>query len=156
MMAAGGLEMLAALETSRLAEAIRGSVWTYPLLETAHIASFAALIGSVLLFELRVFGVARAIGVVPLARLALRTALIAFACAAISGALLFIPSATELAAHPAFQVKLVLILIAGLNAAVFHLRGGVRGHDAVARLQAMVSLVLLLAVLAAGRLIAYL
>jgi hypothetical protein len=156
MMAAGGMEMLAALEASRIAEAIRDSVWAYPLLETVHIASFAALIGSVLLFELRVFGVASAIGVVPLARLALRTALIAFACAAISGALLFIPSANELAAHPAFQVKLVLILIAGLNAAVFHLRGGVRGHDAVARLQALASLVLLLAVLAAGRLIAYL
>lgn len=148
--------MLATLETSALAETIRRAAWAYPLLETVHIASFAALIGSVLLFELRVFGVARAVGVVPLARLALRTALIAFACAAMSGALLFIPSATELAAHPAFQVKLLLILLAGLNAAVFHMRGGVRGHDAVARLQAMASLVLLLAVLAAGRLIAYL
>jgi len=150
------MEMLATLETSALAETIRRVTWAYPLLETVHIASFAALIGSVLLFELRVFGVARAVGVVPLARLALRTALIAFACAAMSGALLFIPSATELAAHPAFQVKLLLILLAGLNAAVFHLRGGVRGHDTVARLQAMASLVLLLAVLAAGRLIAYL
>jgi len=150
------MEILGVLETSRIAEAMRESVWAYPLLETVHIASFAALIGSVLLFELRVFGVARAVGVVPLARLALRTAIIAFVCAAISGVLLFIPSAQELAAHPAFLAKLVLILVVGLNAAVFHLRGGVRGHDALARLQAMASLVLLLAVLAAGRLIAYL
>jgi len=156
MTVAGAMEILGALETSRVAEAMRESVWAYPLLETVHIASFAALIGSVLLFELRVFGVARAVGVVPLARLALRTAIIAFVCAAISGVLLFIPSAQELAAHPAFLAKLVLILVVGLNAAVFHLRGGVRGHDALARLQAMASLVLLLAVLAAGRLIAYL
>jgi hypothetical protein len=148
--------MLAALEATALAEAIRRSVWAYPLLETVHIASIGALVGSVLLLELRVFGLGREIGVVPLARLVLRTALAGFACAVASGSLLFISSATEVAANPAFQAKLVLILIAGLNAVVFHARGGLRGRDALARLQAAASLLLWLSVLAAGRLIAYL
>jgi len=93
---------------------------------------------------------------VPLARLALGTALVAFACAATSGLLLFVSGASEFAAHPAFRVKLVLILIAGLNAIVFHARGGVRHQDRVARLQAVASLALWLSVLTAGRLIAYL
>ncbi len=148
--------MLAALEATALAEAIRRSVWAYPLLETVHIASIGALFGSVLLLELRVFGLGREIGVVPLARLVLRTALAGFACAVASGSLLLVSAATEVAANPAFRAKLVLILIAGLNAVVFHARGGLRGRDALARLQAAASLLLWLSVLAAGRLIAYL
>ena len=148
--------MLAALEATALAEAIRRSVWAYPLLETVHVASIGALFGSVLLLELRIFGLGREIGVVPLARLVLRTALAGFACAVASGSLLFVSAATEVAANPAFRTKLVLILIAGLNAVVFHARGGLRGRDALARLQAAASLLLWLSVLAAGRLIAYL
>ena len=148
--------MLAALEATVVAEAIRRSVWAYPLLETVHIASIGALVGSVLLLELRVFGLGREIGVVPLARLVLRTALASFACAVASGSLLFVSAATEVAANPAFRAKLVLILIAGLNAVVFHARGGLRGRDTLARLQAAASLLLWLSVLAAGRLIAYL
>ena len=148
--------MLAALEASALAEAIRRSVWAYPLLETVHIAGIGALFGSVLLLELRVFGLGREIGVVPLARLVLRTALAGFACAVASGSLLFVSAATEVAESPAFRAKLVLILIAGLNAVVFHARGGLRGRDTLARLQAAASLLLWLSVLAAGRLIAYL
>jgi len=148
--------VLAALEATFLAEAIRRSVWAYPLLETVHIASIGALVGSVLLLELRVFGLGREIGVVPLARLVLRTALAGFACAVASGSLLFVSAATEVAANPAFRAKLVLILIAGLNAVVFHARGGLRGRDTLARLQAAASLLLWLSVLAAGRLIAYL
>lgn len=148
--------MVRSIEQLALAEAIRRSAWAYPALETVHIASFGTLIGSLLLFELRVFGLARAIDAAPLARLAIGTALVAFACAAFSGSLLFISSATEFAAHPAFRVKLVLIAIAGVNALVFHLRDGVRRQDAGARLQAAASLLLWLAVLTAGRLIAYL
>ena len=148
--------MLAMLEATVLAEAIRRSVWAYPLLEAVHIAGVGALFGAVLLLELRVFGVGRDIGVVPLARLVLRTALTAFACAVLSGALLFISAATEVAANPAFRVKLVLILIAGANALVFHARGGLRGGDSLARLQAAASLLLWLSVIVAGRLIGYL
>lgn len=150
------MSVLAALEASLLAEGIRRSVWAYPLLETIHIASFGALIGSLLLLELRVFGAARSLDAWALARLAVPTALVAFVAAATSGSLLFISAASEFAAHPAFRVKLVLILIAGLNALVFHLRDGVRHHDPLARLQAAASLLLWLSVLAAGRLIAYL
>jgi hypothetical protein len=147
--------MISAIEQLALAAAIRRSVWAYPALEIVHIGSFGTLIGSMLLLELRVFGIARAIDVLPLARLAVRTSLVAFACAAGSGLLLFSSNATEFAAHPAFRVKLVLIMIAGANALVFHLRDGLRRHDGIARLQAGASLLLWLLVLGAGRLIAY-
>jgi hypothetical protein len=148
--------LLSVIESTAVAVAIRRSVWAYPALETLHIASFGMLIGSLLVFELRLLGLERAIHAVHLARLALGTSVVAFFGAAVSGSLLFISGATEFADHPAFRVKLVLILIAGINAIVFHARGGVRLQDSIARLQAAASLALWLAVLTCGRLIAYL
>ena len=67
-----------ALERWPLAEAIRHSVWAYPVLETLHIAAFATLVGSLLVLELRVFGAQPALSLTALGRLAVRTALMAF------------------------------------------------------------------------------
>jgi hypothetical protein len=143
------------LEAWPLAEAIRRSVWAYPALETLHIAALATLVGSLLLLELRVFGAQPALSLTALGRLAVGTALTGFALALLSGSLLFLSAAAEIAANPAFRVKLVLILMAGGNAVVFHARDSLRRHDGVARLQAGLSLVLWFCVIAAGRLIAY-
>ena len=79
-----------------------------------------------------------------------------FVLAAASGSLLFISAATEVAVNPAFRLKLVLILMAGVNALVFHARGSLQRHDDIARWQAGASLLIWLAVIAAGRMIAYL
>jgi hypothetical protein len=138
-----------------LSEAIRHSVWAYPALETLHIAALATLVGSLLVLELRVFGAQPTISMTALARLAVRIALTGFALAVMSGSLLFLSAAAEIAANPAFRVKLVLILMAGGNALVFHARNSLRRHDGVARLQAGLSLMLWFGVIAAGRLIAY-
>jgi hypothetical protein len=81
-----------------------------------------------------------------------------------SGILMFMAHATEFAANPAFRVKLILLAAAGLNALLFH-RGTFRSvagwepHAAVparARVAAVVSLVLWVGVISAGRLLAYL
>lgn len=145
----------ALIEAWPLAGLVRRSVWAYPVLESVHIAAFATLVGSLLLLELRVFGVQPALPLPTFAWLAVRTALVAFALAAASGSLLFISAATELAANPAFRLKLVLILMAGVNALVFHARDSLRRQDQMARWQAGASLLIWLAVIAAGRMIAY-
>lgn len=145
----------AALEATPLAEALRRSTWAYPALEVVHIAALAAVVGGLLLLELRVFGVQPALPLGPLGRLAVNTALAAFALAAASGTLLFVSAAAEVAANPAFRIKLVLILMAAINALVFHLRDSLRRHDGIARLQAAASLLLWLGVITAGRMIAY-
>jgi hypothetical protein len=144
-----------AVEVWPLAAAIRRSAWAYPALETVHIAAFASLVGALLLLELRVFGAQPALPLPALGRLAARTAVTAFVVAAGSGALLFMTDAAHIRANPAFEAKLVLILMAGVNALVFHLRHSLRRHDAVARAQAALSLVLWFSVIAAGRAIAY-
>lgn len=150
------LQLMQTLEATPLSAALRSSVWAYPILETIHIAAFALVFGALVLFELRVFGIGRALPIVALLRLAIPLALAAFAVAASSGALLFLSQPTELAAHPAFLAKLGLILIAGANAWWFHRRDSVTRLDGLAKLQAALSMLLWLGVITAGRLIAYL
>jgi hypothetical protein len=80
-----------------------------------------------------------------------------------TGGLMFVAHATEFAGNPAFRLKLLLLVLAGLNAAVFHLRpfrqvaGWDRGSPAPwpARLAACLSLALWTGVIACGRLLAY-
>lgn len=146
----------AAIEAWPLAEALRRSVWAYPLIEAVHIFALATVVGSMLLLELRVFGAQPAVPLRPLGRLAVRTALAGFALSLASGSLLFISDAAQVAGNPAFRFKLALILTAGLNALVFHARDSLRRHDTVARWQAALSLVLWFGVISAGRMIAYL
>jgi hypothetical protein len=129
--------------------------FAYPLLEVLHIVGIAALLGSLLLFELRVWGLGSALPIVALARLALPLSLGGFALAATSGALMFASQSAELIANRAFVVKMGLLLLAGLNAAFFHARGGTARLDGLARAQTLLSLGLWLAVIFCGRWIAY-
>jgi predicted membrane protein len=86
-----------------------------------------------------------------------------FGFVVLSGFLMFAIDATEIAANPAFRLKLLLILGTGINAVVFH--GGPyksvkmwnRGVEApiVVKMIAVLSLVLWTAVIICGRLIAY-
>ena len=147
--------VLTVIEAWPISDAIRRSVWVYPALETIHIAAFATVFGSLMLLELRVFGAAPAVPLSPLARLAVPVALIAFALAAFAGALMLISNATELVSNLAFQIKLGLIGAAGANALWFHRRDGIARHDAVAKAQSLLSVMLWLGVIACGRLIAY-
>lgn len=147
--------MLLAIEAWPLSEAIRRSVWAYPALETIHIAAFATVFGALMLLELRVFGAAPALPLPRLAQFSVPVALAAFAVAATAGMLMLISSATEIATNRAFQIKLGLIALAGVNAWWFHRRGSVARHDGTAKAQSLLSLLLWLGVIACGRLIAY-
>ena len=82
---------------------------------------------------------------------------------ALSGALMFTAHATEWAENPAFRLKLLLIVAAGLNAWAFHRGPSARARwdrDLPARPRARVaaglSIALWLSVITCGRLLAYL
>jgi hypothetical protein len=130
--------------------------WAFPALEVVHIVGIALLMGNLVAFELRVWGAAAAIPIEPLARLSLGLASAGFGLVAASGLLMFGSQPGDLIASRAFVFKMGLVLVAGLNAGVFHLRGGLRRLDAVARVQTILSLGLWLAVMICGRWIAYL
>ncbi len=129
--------------------------WAYPALEVVHIVGIALLLGNLVLVELRVFGRGPELPLVPLARLALGTALAGFGLAAGSGLAMFAPQAGELLANRAFTLKMLLMFAAGCNAAWFHGRGSLALRDLQARAQMIASTMLWLAVLACGRWIAY-
>ncbi len=155
MVSAPSRTALDALHALPLAEAIRSSAWAFPLLEIIHIAAFAAMIGTVLTVEMRTLGVQRALPLQELGRLGVKIALVAFAVIVTSGSLLLLSDLQGYLANRAFTVKLGLITLAAINMVVFHLRNSLARPDAIARVQAIVSLLLWLGVISAGRLIAY-
>jgi hypothetical protein len=129
--------------------------WAYPALEVVHLIGIGLLLGNLVLLEWRVWGGAAALPLPALARAALPLVLAGFAMAAASGLLMFATQPLDLLANRAFTVKLLLLLLAGSNAAWFHARGGLQRLDALARAQTVLSLGLWIAVIIAGRSIAY-
>lgn len=134
------------IEAWPVSRAIRTSIRLYPALSALHIAGLGTLIGALAVHHLALWrGQAQAVA--PFALPVLRWALV---LAVTSGIFLFLPRASHYAANPAFQIKLLLIGAACLNAAVFHLWRG-----APQAVLAAVSLGLWVGALLAGRWIAY-
>jgi hypothetical protein len=127
----------------------------YPALEVVHIVGIALLLGNLAMFELRVWGFGPELPVQPLARLALRLSLLGFALIGASGLLMFAGQPAELLANRAFVIKMGLVMLAGLNAAMFHARGSLELMDGGARRLTVVSMGLWLGVIICGRWIAY-
>jgi hypothetical protein len=135
--------------------ALQASPWAYPVLEIVHIFGIAMLLGNLVLLELRVFGRGAALPVAELARLSLGVAAAGFSLAAASGLLMFSTQPGELLANRAFTLKMLLLLVAGCNAAVFHMRGSLQRLDRTAKALMLVSTLVWLGVLSCGRWIAY-
>lgn len=146
-----------------IAAFVREATWAYPALETAHVLGLGLLVGAIFALDLRLLGWHRDLPVDRMAHHLLPLVWIGFAVNAASGVLLFMSDAVEFATNPALQVKLALIGLAGLNALWFQLRvapslDAWRVHaktPAAARGAALVSIALWLAVITAGRMIAY-
>src|SRR5690606_23982828 len=138
------------LEESAPAAAVRGSAWGYPIVETVHILGFVVLVGAAFMFDLRLLGISRSLPVTRMARHLLRWSRAAAFVVLPTGLLLFVAGAMEMAASPVFRLKLLLIVVAVTNAAVFHLATfssvGAWDRDSpspvAARVAAMLSLVL--------------
>ena len=129
--------------------------WAYPALEVLHLVGIALLLGNLVAFELRVWGAAGELPLRAHARLSLGLAVAGFGLAAASGLLMFASQPLELLANRSFVLKLGLLALAGMNAALFHARGGLQRLDALARIQTLVSLGLWIGAIIAGRWIAY-
>jgi hypothetical protein len=152
------------LETTRFAAAMREWLWLYPVVEILHLLGLALVVGGAVLFDLRLLGVSRHLRVSGLAGHLLPWARRGLLLAAPTGLAMFAAHATEMAANPAFRLKLLLLAVAGGNAWLFH-RGVARGvgdwdrerpAPAAARAAALVSLAAWAGVVACGRLLAYL
>lgn len=154
----------ATLAASDFASFVRENAWAYPLLETLHMVGLALTVGGIILFDLRLMGLARDISLSALARHVLRFVLLGIAINVTTGLAMFASDAVEFASNASLQVKLVLIGLAFLNAGLYQAgpaRASAAWDRGVAppsrvRLQGALSLMLWLAVVTAGRMMAYL
>jgi hypothetical protein len=152
------------LESTSLAEAMRQWLWLYPIVEIIHILGLVVLVGAVALFDFKLLGFSPSLPLQGLERDVLPWAPLSLLVIVPSGLLMFIAHATEMANNPAFQLKLLLLAGAGLNALVFHKRlfptlaACDRGMPVPrsAKIQAVLSLSLWAGVITCGRLLAYL
>lgn len=157
-------ELLNSLQYSALAEWVNTSGATYPIVESLHVIAVAMVFGTILIVDLRLLGVASSNR--PFTRVAhdlLHLTWIGFALAVTTGALLFLPNATSIAINVAFQIKMALLLLAGINMFVFEFvtARNVTSWDTTmpppnsARLAGLLSILLWAAIVIAGRMIGF-
>ena len=151
------MEAVAAfLEELALADWLRYSRWGYASVSAAHIFGIALLLGSLLPLCLRLLGCWASIELVSLYRMLARVAAAGLLLAVASGFLLFVARAGEYLALDLFRIKIALIGIAALHAAVLHLGGTLLSRSpARRRFAALLSLLLWPAVLVCGRFLAF-
>lgn len=147
------------LEGSALAQALRGSVWWYPLINAAHLLGIALLVGGIVPLDLRLLGLWSGLPLRPLWRVLRITSAIGLALALTTGSLLFITRASDYLASVWFLAKLVVVLLGLVNIAVVMARyappGDVEQVAPGLRRCAMLSLGGWLTVLVLGRLVGY-
>ena len=152
------------LATTEWSIALHESLYAYAIIESVHVWALCLFVGFTVLLDLRLVGaIFRGVPVSHMTGRLLPWTKVGFAIMVASGVLLFyaIPLRTYL--NVFFRVKVGLLLLAGLNAFVFHngIHRSVPTWDLnatpprAARLAAMFSLLLWAAVVCSGRMIAY-
>ncbi len=144
--------------------AIRESTLLYPIIETTHVLMLCLFLGMIAMLDLRLVGLGlRGVPVSEVAGRLLPWALTGFAFMAISGMLLFYSGPVRAANNIFFRIKMVLIILTGINALLFHFTIYRRVADwdcdptppMRARLAGVFSLLLWSAVVICGRMQAY-
>jgi hypothetical protein len=144
--------------------ALRESLYVWPLIESTHVLTLAVFVGTAAMLDLRLLGLSFA--AVPASAFTGRLlpwTRAAFAVMAITGLLLFYATPVRYYQNLFFRLKLILLVVAGVNVWLFHARVH-RRVDAwdldarpprAARVAAVVSLAAWAGVVVAGRMMAY-
>jgi hypothetical protein len=140
--------------------ALMSSRWGWPVAEVLHFFGLCLLFGTVGLFDLRMLGVARGVPLRAMHGL-IRFGLAGFVLSVLSGLCFVVTFPDQYLYNPAFQIKIALIALAGLNMLLFYLVAAravwLTADDGVpplrARIFGAVSLLCWLGVIACGRVI---
>jgi hypothetical protein len=153
-----------ALENSPFGMALRQSNYAFPLLIMFHLLGLLLAAGTVIFWDLRLLGIGlRMVSVSQVGRSLLPWTWAGFTVMFCSGALLVCTESGLLYGSFFFRLKILLLLLAGLNVLIFHMTiyRTVNGWnlDKItpwrARLAGAASLLLWFSILAAGRSIGY-
>jgi len=158
-------EFLKWLETTPLAVFVSQSSWGFPALLMLHMAAVTIVVGMIAIVDLRLLGLAsRKSAVTDLCRESLPWTWAAFAVSVVTGVLLFMSQPVKYLGNHAFQMKFLLMALAGLNMLAFQFitYRGVSAWDRDAavplagKLAGAISLAAWIAIIAYGRWTAYL
>jgi hypothetical protein len=152
------------LQKTTLALHIRDSLLLFPLLESAHVIGLTLVVGTVVIIDLRLLGLATTHR--SFSRLGADTlpwTLSGFALAALTGSLMFVTNPIVYFHNTWFRAKVLLLVLAALNAIGFELtvrrRVGEwdlsRSAPRSARLIATASLLIWVSIIVAGRMIGF-
>lgn len=150
------------LESLPFVQALRDAGWVVPALQVVHTLGFVVLVGSVIMFDLRILGLSKGISVRALARHLLPWSWASLALIVPTGLVMFLLRADELLGDGRFQLKMGLLMLAGINVIVFHTGPyqGVEHWDVgkrspvAAQLLVIVSIAIWIAIIACGRVLA--
>lgn len=140
--------------------ALHESLYLYSLIETTHVIAIGLFVGTIFMLDFRLLGWSfTAIPVSQMCRRILPYSLIGFLIMIVTGALLFYTIPVRTYQSIFFRIKIVLFIVAGINALIFHWRakhGNFNTHITTStKIAAMLSIVSWSGVIIAGRMIAY-
>src|SRR5262245_34938964 len=112
--------VIQSIQASAPAEWMRTSVKAMPIVEAIHVLAAATVFGTIFIVDLRLLGLASKGR--PFTRIShemLRITWAAFIVAAIAGVLMFAANAHTYYINTAFRLKMLALLLAGVNMAIF-------------------------------------
>jgi len=151
------------LEGLALARFVAQAPWVFPTVETIHVVAIAMVVGSIAVVDLRLLGVSwTSRPVTEVAEEILPWTWGGFFIAVLAGALMFISAASKYVVDVPFQLKMLLLVCAGVNMLTFHhvtyRDVGVWNHGRTprtAKLAAGLSLAFWIAIVTCGRLVSF-
>jgi hypothetical protein len=134
--------------------------WSWPVAEIIHFTGICLLFGSVGMFDLRMMGLVRGISLGGLRRL-IPFGVAGFLLCAITGFAFVVTAPDQYLYNPAWQTKMAILVVAGLNMGLFYLTMARKVHalgvdeplPLAGRLFAIASLGCWMGVIACGRVI---
>lgn len=157
------MEALAAwFEGTWLNSAVGSYWWAWPVAETFHFIGLSLLVGVIGILDLRMLGMARGLSIASMHRL-VPWGVAGFVINVLTGTAFIAGDPGRFLLSGAFQIKLVLIAIAGVNVVVFYLAIFRKTYDwppdydapVEAKVIATISLALWLGVTLIGRFMAF-
>jgi len=158
------VELCQGIQDSGFATALLESQYLWLVIESAHVIGLSLSVGLIVLTDLRLIGSFRRSEPVSEVLEQLRPWLLTgFALMFVTGGLLFVSEAANVIVSPWFRLKMLFLLLAGLNAVWFELKLGRRlrawnhldSPPLGARIAGWTSLVCWMAVIVFGRWVAY-
>jgi hypothetical protein len=152
------------IQGSGFAERTRESLYIFPTLEAIHVIGLTLVVGTILVLDLRLLGLASTRR--PVHRVIadiLKWTWVAFVITAVTGVLMFTTNALVYFDNVYFRTKIALLVLAGLNMAAFEVTArrtindwdSARSAPASGRVIAVLSLVIWVGVIVTGRMIGF-